>query len=111
MFTLGAGSETTASAIRFTMLHLISLPRAYNKLKQTVVTAVQGGLVSSPIRQEEAKKLPYLQVCSKNAPQKTSLMNTLGTRSRQVDPRLISLPFLSPRRSSTRVSACDPPSP
>lgn len=62
MFTIGAGSETTASTIRFTMLHLITLPRAYNKLKQTVSEAVKGGLVSNPIQQEEARKLPYLQV-------------------------------------------------
>lgn len=62
MFTIGAGTETTASAIRSTMLSVITLPRVYNKLKQTVSEAVKSGLVSNPIRHEEAKTLPYLQV-------------------------------------------------
>lgn len=44
------------------MLSIITLPRVYNKLKQTVSEAVKSGLVSNPIRHEEAKTLPYLQV-------------------------------------------------
>lgn len=62
MFTIGAGSETTASSIRSTMLHLMTTPRVYHKLKQTVLKAVKDGLVSSPIRHREAKGIPYLQV-------------------------------------------------
>lgn len=57
-----AGSDTTASAIRATMLHLITTPRVYHKLKQVVREAVHEQRVSSPIQQEEAKKIPYLQV-------------------------------------------------
>lgn len=59
-----AGSDTTASAIRATMLHLITTPRVYQKLKQLVREAIQERRVSSPIQQEEAKKIPYLQVCN-----------------------------------------------
>lgn len=62
MFALGAGSDTTGSTIRGTMLQLITNPRVYLKLKETVAQAVSQGLVSSPIKQEEAKKLSYLQV-------------------------------------------------
>lgn len=76
MFTVGAGSETTASTIRFTMLNLITTPRVYQKLKQTVSTAVKDGLVSNPIRQEEAKELPYLQV------RKPILLSSLNIRGR-----------------------------
>lgn len=57
-----AGSDTTASAIRATMLHLITTPRVYHKLKKVVREAVEEQHVSSPIQQEEAKKIPYLQV-------------------------------------------------
>ncbi|KAJ8112192.1 hypothetical protein ONZ43_g5445 [Nemania bipapillata] len=56
-----AGSDTTASAIRITMLHIMTCPRVYNKLKKEIRDAVVGGKVTSPIRLEEAKQLPYLQ--------------------------------------------------
>lgn len=58
-----AGSDTTASAIRSTMLHLMTNPRVYKKMKETVRQAIRGGAVSSPIQLEEAKRLPYVQVC------------------------------------------------
>lgn len=57
-----AGSDTTASAIRVTMLHIMTCPQVYNKLKEEIRDAVIGGKVSSPIKFEEAKGLPYLQV-------------------------------------------------
>jgi cytochrome P450 len=59
-----AGSDTTASAIRATILHVTTNPRVYHKLKQVVREAVENGRVSSPIRQEEAKQVSYLQVCN-----------------------------------------------
>lgn len=43
------------------MLHLMTTPRVYQKLKSVVQQAVREG-VSSPIKQEEAKKITYLQV-------------------------------------------------
>lgn len=58
-----AGSDTTASAIRSTMLHLIANPRVYKAMKETVRQAARSGTVSSPIKLEEAKRLPYVQVC------------------------------------------------
>lgn len=62
MFTLGAGSDSTASTIRATLLYIISTPRVYFKLKEVILEAVRKGRASSPIRQAEAKGLPYLQV-------------------------------------------------
>lgn len=62
LFSMIAGSDTTASAIRATMLYLITTPRVYQKLKQVVTEAVRSGRVSSPIKQDEAKEIPYLQV-------------------------------------------------
>lgn len=62
LFGQAAGSDTTAAAIRCTMLYLMTTPRVYQKLKQVVKEAVEQGQVSSPITHEEAKKIPYLQV-------------------------------------------------
>lgn len=61
-FALAAGSDTTGSVIRNTMLHLMTSPQHYRKLKETISRAVREGSASSPIKLEEAKRLPYLQV-------------------------------------------------
>lgn len=44
------------------MLYLMSSPRVYNKLKMVISEAISKGGISSPIKQEEAKAIPYLQV-------------------------------------------------
>lgn len=62
LFLIIAGSDTTASAIRITMLHIMTCPRVYAKLKQEIRDAVINGKVSSPIKLEDAKRLSYLQV-------------------------------------------------
>ncbi|KAI1428668.1 pisatin demethylase [Xylaria sp. FL1777] len=61
LFMIIAGSDTTASAIRITMLYIMTCPRVYNKLKQEIRDAVLKSNISSPIKFEEAKRLPYLQ--------------------------------------------------
>lgn len=61
LFALVAGSETTASVIRVTMLCLMSSPPIYYKFKEMIREAVASGAVSSPITVAEARKLPYLQ--------------------------------------------------
>ncbi|KAI0485538.1 pisatin demethylase [Xylaria cf. heliscus] len=61
LFLIIAGSDTTASAIRITMLHIMTCPRVYNKLKQEIRDAVIESKVASPIKFEEAKRLPFLQ--------------------------------------------------
>lgn len=56
------GGESTASAIRSTLIHTITTPSVYQKLKKEIQLAVSEGRVSNPITFEEAKRLPYLQV-------------------------------------------------
>ncbi|KAI1205010.1 cytochrome P450 [Annulohypoxylon truncatum] len=61
IFMFVAGSDTTASAIRATLLHILSTPRVYQCLKDEIKSAVEEGRVSRPITQAEARELPYLQ--------------------------------------------------
>jgi cytochrome P450 len=59
-----AGSDTTATAIRSTMLYLVSNARVYNKLRAEIDAAVSSGdvLAAPSIAQESSlKRLPYLQ--------------------------------------------------
>ncbi|KAL1596981.1 hypothetical protein SLS60_008563 [Paraconiothyrium brasiliense] len=60
-----AGSDTTASAIRSTLLRLLTSPRVLTKLRAEVDAAVADGRVSNPIQQKESKDLPYLQAVVK----------------------------------------------
>ena len=94
LFMIIAGTESTASAIRSSLIHTITSPLVYQKLKQEIKTAVQEGRVSSPISAAEAKKLPYLQVSS------------LPTSSTQHKRYLT----MNHRPSYTKVSACVLPS-
>ncbi|KAI0449059.1 cytochrome P450 monooxygenase [Xylaria acuta] len=59
--TIVAGSDTTSSATRLTLLYLMTCPRVYYKLKGVIVHAIREGKASDPISQAEAKKIPYLQ--------------------------------------------------
>lgn len=56
-----AGSETTSTAVHATLLSIISDPRVYANLTAEIDRAVASGQISSPIKQAEAIKLPYLQ--------------------------------------------------
>ena len=57
-----AGSDTTATAMRATLLHLLSNPTAYAALTHEVRTAAREGRISSPVTDAESRaKLPYLQ--------------------------------------------------
>lgn len=60
-----AGSETTATAIRVTLLHVITNPSIYNKLVSEILTAVHEQDLPSPVPDSVAKKLPYLQAVIK----------------------------------------------
>ncbi|KAK1975068.1 pisatin demethylase [Colletotrichum cereale] len=61
LFMIVAGTESTAGAIRSALIHVITCPPVYYKLKEEIKTAVSEGRASSPIQVEEAKKIPYLQ--------------------------------------------------
>ena len=63
-----AGSDTTATAIRSVMMFLAASPSPYMKLKMEIKEAIEQNTASSPITQEQAKKLPYLQVSAQFFP-------------------------------------------
>lgn len=77
-----AGSDTTASAIRSTLLRLLTSPRVLTKLRAEVDAAVADGRVSSPIQQKESRQLPYLQAVVKEGLRITPPF--LGQVSKQV---------------------------
>ncbi|KAI0147437.1 LolP protein [Xylariaceae sp. FL1272] len=62
---LFAGSDTTDTVIRSTMLYIMLTPRVYSCLKATIRQAVTEGQVSKPISYKQAKDLPYLQAVLK----------------------------------------------
>lgn len=64
-----AGKDTTAAAIRMTMLCLMTNPRVYTKLKGIISEAIRDGKASNPITQQEARKIPYIQVRDPSPPQ------------------------------------------
>ncbi|KAL2194013.1 cytochrome P450, partial [Corynascus similis CBS 632.67] len=59
--TILAGSDTTATAVRATMLHIMTNPRVYNRLVQEITEAQLSGSISSPITSAESCRLPYVQ--------------------------------------------------
>ncbi|KAK8062767.1 BcABA1- cytochrome P450 monooxygenase [Apiospora hydei] len=61
LFMVISGTESTASAIRCIMTYAMATPSVYVKLKAEIQAAVRDGRVSSPIKVEEARRLPYLQ--------------------------------------------------
>jgi cytochrome P450 len=60
-FQIVAGSDTTAHAIRGTLLFLLSSPGIYRKLQEEIDAAIDSGVLSEPVKASEAKQLPYLQ--------------------------------------------------
>ncbi|KAI0014041.1 BcABA1, cytochrome P450 monooxygenase [Xylariaceae sp. FL0662B] len=61
MFAMMAGSETSASAIRMTMLCLMASPLVYHKFKGIIAEVIREGKSSSPITYDEARNIPYLR--------------------------------------------------
>lgn len=64
-----AGSDTTASGIRGTLLHIITNPRVYTKLQREIDDAVRDGKAPSSglIAHAQARQLPYLQATIREA--------------------------------------------
>ncbi|CAK7271321.1 hypothetical protein SEPCBS119000_004540 [Sporothrix epigloea] len=56
-----AGSDTTATATRATLLYIMTNPQVYTRLQHEIDEGVRAGQISSPIRDAEARNLPYLQ--------------------------------------------------
>ncbi|KUL90331.1 hypothetical protein ZTR_02027 [Talaromyces verruculosus] len=61
--SLVAGSDTTATSMRATLLSIISNPRVYARLQKEIDDAIKDGHISSPIQDSEARAMPYLQAC------------------------------------------------
>lgn len=61
-----AGGDTSATAIRATMLFLITNPQCYQTLRTEIDKAIQQGKISRPvIKGSEGQTLPYLQAVIK----------------------------------------------
>lgn len=58
-----AGSDTTATNLRATLLHLIGNPPALRRLYEEIDGASKSGRLSSPAQESETRNLPYLQAC------------------------------------------------
>ncbi|KAF2834894.1 cytochrome P450 [Patellaria atrata CBS 101060] len=62
-----AGSDTSATVIRVVLLHVLTSPEILSKLRAEIDEGICEGRISSPIRDSEARQLPYLQACIKEA--------------------------------------------
>ncbi|KKY13342.1 putative pisatin demethylase [Diplodia seriata] len=82
--SLVAGSDTTATAMRSTLLSIISTPHVHSRLVKEIDSAAARGHVSSPITEEEAKRLPYLQAVLKEGLRRFPPITQL--RERMVPP-------------------------
>ncbi|KAH9989602.1 putative benzoate 4-monooxygenase cytochrome P450 [Xylariaceae sp. FL0662B] len=82
--SLIAGSDTTATALRACLLAIISNPRVSSQLVQEIDNAIVQGKISSPVRESEAKALPYLQAVIKEGLRRFSPITQL--RERVVPP-------------------------
>ncbi|ORY67306.1 cytochrome P450 [Pseudomassariella vexata] len=60
-----AGSDTSAATIRFVMLYLLTNPAIYTTLQKEIDAGIAKGAISSPIKDAEARQLPYLQAVIK----------------------------------------------
>ncbi|KAL7628983.1 hypothetical protein AAE478_000501 [Parahypoxylon ruwenzoriense] len=65
MLQVVAGTDSTATGIRMTLLLLVSNPLAYHKLRAEIDDAIVREQVSAPIKNTEAQQLPYLQAVIK----------------------------------------------
>ncbi|CAK7271329.1 hypothetical protein SEPCBS119000_004544 [Sporothrix epigloea] len=61
MTQIVAGSDTTATAIRATLLYITTNPQVYARLQREIDESVCAGRISSPISDAEARRFPYLQ--------------------------------------------------
>ncbi|KAK4442519.1 Pisatin demethylase [Podospora aff. communis PSN243] len=56
-----AGSDTSATVIRATLLYIITCPRVYHTLQSEIDLAIRENRISAPVTSAEATTLPYLQ--------------------------------------------------
>ncbi|KAK1776961.1 cytochrome P450 [Copromyces sp. CBS 386.78] len=61
VFMITAGSDTTATTMRTTILNVITHPNVYLELKREIFKAAREGKAFNPVKYEQARALPYLQ--------------------------------------------------
>ncbi|KGQ04468.1 Pisatin demethylase [Beauveria bassiana D1-5] len=88
--TLIAGSDTTATALRATLLSIISTPTVYQRLINEIDAAEAKGRISHPVRNCEAQKLPYLQAVIREGLRRFPPVTQL--REREAPPEGLQLP-------------------
>ena len=62
LLLLLSGTESTACAMRAVLSYIITTPSVYSRLQEEITSAIRDGIVSSPIKFAQAKRLSYLQV-------------------------------------------------
>ncbi|KAI1099516.1 cytochrome P450 [Jackrogersella minutella] len=101
VFQILAGSDTTAHAIRATMLNIITSPRVYVKVRAEIDAAIADGrMPSSPARAEEVKQLPYMQSVIREGLRFSPLAPTTALIQKQVPPE-------GDTFSTCHLSTCD----
>jgi cytochrome P450 len=76
-----AGSDSTATTIRMTLLYLLTNPPVYMRLRAEIDGALADGGVSFPvITNQEALRLPYLQACIKEGLRMWQPLNGIVTK-------------------------------
>jgi cytochrome P450 len=65
LFQISAGSDTTATAIRATLLHLITKRKYLEQLRREIDSAIETHHISSPVSDADIQRLPFLQACVK----------------------------------------------
>ena len=76
-----AGSDSTATSIRVTLLYLLTNPPCYIRLLAEIDAAIANGNISHPVvSSAEAQKLPYLQACIKEGLRMWQPLNGIVTK-------------------------------
>ncbi|KAH6629589.1 cytochrome P450 [Boeremia exigua] len=60
-----AGTDTTATGLKIIMMHIMTNPTVYKRLQEEIDSSVANGTVSSPVKDIEARQMPYLQAVIK----------------------------------------------
>lgn len=62
-----AGSDTSATTMRVMLLSILTNPVAYRKLQDEIDEGIEASRISAPVKDSEARQLPYLQAAIKEA--------------------------------------------
>jgi cytochrome P450 len=83
-----AGSDTSATAIRSTLLFIMTNPAVYARLQTEIDQHIAAGLISSPITDAEARNFEYLQAVIREGlrmwPPATGLLPKVSTQDEMV---------------------------